>query len=279
MQLSEAGVLSVSLKMDKIEYGAVIKFFVKEGLTPNEMYSKFIKVNGDSSPSFSMIKKWAAKFKHGRTNLEDDPREGCPKSATTPEIIEQVHDIVLDDQRMKAREIAESIGISKERVGYILHEELDMKKLCARWMPCLLTTDQKCTRMKISEQFLQRFNKNKTDFVHQFITVDETWIHHYTPESKQQSKQWTEAGCSAPRKTRLIPSTGKVMALVFRDAEGILFIDYFEKGKTITGEYYFNLLIRRDKKIHEKRPGLQKKKSSFIRTMHLPTKVFWQWEN
>jgi histone-lysine N-methyltransferase SETMAR len=125
--------------MDKIEYRAVTKFFVKEGLTLNKIHSKFIKVYGDSSLSFSTIKKWAAEFKRGRTSLENDPREGRPKSATTPEIIEQVHDIVLDDRRMKVREIAETIGISKERVGYILHEELDMKKLCARWVPRLLT--------------------------------------------------------------------------------------------------------------------------------------------
>jgi histone-lysine N-methyltransferase SETMAR len=124
----------------------------------------------------------------------------------------------------------------------MLHEELDMKKLCARWMPRL-----------------QHFSKSKTDFVHQFVTMDETWIHHYTPESKHQSKQWTEAGCSAPKKTRLIPSAGKVMALVFWDAEGILFTDCFEKGKTITGKYYSNLLTRLGKKNHEKRPGLQKK--------------------
>jgi len=56
--------LSVSLKMDKNEYRSVIKFFVKEGLTPNEIHSKFINVCGDSSPSFSTIKKWAAQFKH-----------------------------------------------------------------------------------------------------------------------------------------------------------------------------------------------------------------------
>jgi len=94
--------------------------------------------------------------------------------------------MVLDDRRMKVHEIAEAIGSSKERVGYILHEESDMKKLCARGMPRLLTADQKCTRMKISEQCLERFNKNKTDFVRRFNTMDETWIHHYTPESKQQ---------------------------------------------------------------------------------------------
>jgi hypothetical protein len=70
--------------------------------------------------------------------------------------------------------------------------------------------------------------------------VDETLIHHYTPESKQQSKHLTEAGCSVPKKTSLVPSTGKVMASVFWDAEGILFIDYLEKGKTITREYYSN---------------------------------------
>jgi len=109
---------------------------------------------------------------------------------------------------MKVREIAETIGISKERVGYILHEELDMKKLCARRVPRLLTTDQKRNRKKISEQCLECFNKNKTDFVRRFITMDETWIHHYTPESKEQSKQWTEAGYSAPKKVGSISRKG-----------------------------------------------------------------------
>jgi hypothetical protein len=106
--------------------------------------------------------------------------------------------------------------------------------------------------------------------------MDETSIHHYTPESKQQSKQWTEASCSA---TRSVPSAGKVMASVFWDAEGILFIDYLEKGKIITGEYYSNLLTTLDEKIREKDSVCKRKKSSFIRTMHWRTKVFQQWEN
>jgi histone-lysine N-methyltransferase SETMAR len=156
--------------------------------------------------------------------------------------------MVLDDWWMKVREIAETKGISKERVGCILHEESDMKKLCARWVPRLLTADQKRTRMKFSEQCLERFDKNKTDFVRRLITMDETWIHHYTSESKQQSKQWTEAGCSAPKETSSVPSAGKVMASVFWDAEGILFIDYLEKGKTINREYYFDLVTRQDEK-------------------------------
>jgi orotate phosphoribosyltransferase-like protein len=50
--------------------------------------------------------------------------------------------MLLDDRRMKVCEIAETIGISKERVGYILHEEKKKKKRCARWVLRLLTADQ-----------------------------------------------------------------------------------------------------------------------------------------
>jgi hypothetical protein len=65
---------------------------------------------------------------------------------------------------------------------------------------------------------------------------------------QQESKQWRETGCSAPKKTSSVPSAKKVMAYVFWDAEGILLIDYLEKDKTITGEYYSDLLTRLDEK-------------------------------
>jgi len=139
------------------------------------------------------------------------------------EISEQMQDMLLDDRRMKVLEIAETVGISKERVGYILHKELDMKKVCVRWVPRLLIADQKRTRMKIFEQCLERFNKNKADFMRRFITMDNTWIHHYTSGSKQPSKQWTEAGCLASKKTRSVPSAEKIMASVFWDVESIFY--------------------------------------------------------
>ncbi|EFN85187.1 hypothetical protein EAI_06381, partial [Harpegnathos saltator] len=61
-----------------------------------------------------------------------------------------------------------------------------LKKLCARWVPHLLTIDQKRLRMRISQACLDRFKQNKMDFKRRFITVDETWIHHYTPERKER---------------------------------------------------------------------------------------------
>ncbi|KAG5325865.1 MRP4 protein, partial [Acromyrmex heyeri] len=73
----------------------------------------------------------------------------------------------------------------------ILHEQLGMKKLSARWVPRLLTVDHKHDHVTISKQCLEMFQRNPDEFLRRFITVDEIWIHYFTPETKEQSKQWT----------------------------------------------------------------------------------------
>ena len=61
--------------------------------------------------------------------------------------------------------------------------------------------------------------------------MDETWLHHYTPETKRWSAEWTAASESRPMRPKLQNRAGKVMTSIFWDAHGILFIDYLEKGK------------------------------------------------
>src|SRR5258705_11581550 len=117
-----------------------------------------------------------------------------------------------------------------------------MKKLSERWVPRLSTVDQKRTRKDISTQCLAMFHRNPKDFLLRFVTVDETWIHHYTPESKHQSKQWTSTGESAPKRAKTVLSAGKVMATVFWVFQKTIMSDYLEKGRTIAGAYYAALL-------------------------------------
>ena len=141
-----------SVKMDKLEHWTVIKFLVLDGVTPREINPKFTKVYGNSVPFISTIKKWAAEFKHSRISLKDDPCKGRQKTATTPETIEKVHNIVLDNWRVKVCKIAEAVGILEERVRNILHKELGMQKLCARLVPHFLSADQK----QMCKQHLQQ---------------------------------------------------------------------------------------------------------------------------
>ena len=103
--------------------------------------------------------------------------------------IHHIHDIVLNDPKVKVCEIAEIISISTELLDNILHIYLCMKKLCARWVLQLLTINQKRIRISTSEQNWAYFNRNPKEFLRRFETMDETRIHHYTPESREGSKQ------------------------------------------------------------------------------------------
>jgi len=135
--------------------------------------------------------------------------------ATTEHNVIKINDLVLADRRLKMSEIAETVGMSKDRVGHVLDAILGMRKLSARWVPRLLTPDNKRNRETTSEQCLTLFKRNPKEFLHRFVTVDETWIHWYTPETKEQSKQWTLPGEPAPKKATTVPLAGKVIATVF----------------------------------------------------------------
>jgi len=98
----------------------------------------------------------------------DDPK------VTTPEIIDQIHELILEDRRFSAKSIAEQLGISHERVGSIIHGDLDMRKLSAKWVPKCLNADQKHQRCQSSEQLLEFFRRDPNDLLSRLVTMDET---------------------------------------------------------------------------------------------------------
>ena len=88
---------------------------------------------------------------------------------------------MLADRRLKVREIPETVGISEDCVGHIVHEILGMRKLSERWVPRLLTPDNKCNRETTSEQCLMLFKRNPKEFLRRFVIIDETWNHWNIP--------------------------------------------------------------------------------------------------
>ena len=91
-----------------------------------------------------------ANFKRGDFSTCVAPRPGRPKTVTTPEIIDQIHELILEDRRIPAKSIAEQLGLSRERVGFIIHEDPDMRKLSAKWVPKCLNADQKHQQCQLS---------------------------------------------------------------------------------------------------------------------------------
>ncbi|UYV75519.1 hypothetical protein LAZ67_13000470 [Cordylochernes scorpioides] len=212
-----------SSKMETNEIRAVIKYLCRKGISPKEIYEDMVDTLREDAPSYSTVKK---------NGTEDEHRPGKPIESVTQENIDKIHDLVMLDRRMTVRQIEETLGIPKTTVDRIMREHLGLRKLSARWVPKLLTPDQKAVWRKLSSDNLALFEANPEEFVNIFVTMDKTWAHHFAPESKQQSMQWTHS-----------------------DSEGVLLLDFLNKGQIITGNYYSNLVKQLREPIKEKRRG------------------------
>ena len=114
------------------------------------------------------------------------------------------------------------------------------------------------TRASVCSALLKRFG-SKDNFLLLLVTVDETWFHYYEPENKAQSRQWVGPGSPKPKKFKTQPSAGKVMAIVFWDAKGVIMLDLLPQG-IITGVYYANF------QDHLRAPICKKRRRCFAAT-------------
>lgn len=241
--------------LTKIEHRAVIKFLTKQGKSQKTIHEEMRAVYQESAPSLSTVQKWSSEFKRGRESIEDDPRSGGPITASTDENVKKVEKIILEDARMKVKMIAEMTNLSIGTIHSILHDSLNLSKVSARWVPRMLTAPQKKVRVECCKEFLELSGENPSSVFEKIVTGDETWVHYYDPESKQESMQWHEKGTDPPKKFKVTPSAGKVMATVFWDSKGILLIEYKKKGETINATSYASTLHNLREAIKAKRRG------------------------
>ena len=85
------------------------------------------------------------------------------------------------------------------------------------------------------------------------VTMDETRLYHYDPETKQQSMEWRHSGSPRPKKIPSAKIRWKRCRLDFRGQDEIFLIDYLPKGQTINAEYYSPLLVQLKDILKEKR--------------------------
>ena len=125
------------------EARVVINFFPLQGKASKEIHAFVTETLRGHATSYATVKDWVHQFKRGDFFTCDAPRPGRPKTVTTQEVIDQIHELILEDRRISAKSIAEELGISRERVGSIIHEDFDMRKLSAKWVSKCLNADQK----------------------------------------------------------------------------------------------------------------------------------------
>ncbi len=185
---------------------------------------------------------WLCEFRTGHETLVDLPRSGRPSTAHTEENVEGVLDAVTSDRCKTIADIAMEMQLSHSSVCQILHKDLKLRKKCAKFIPKILTPVHLQARIQTSRDFLQ-WIRAEPHLLDKVITEHESYMHSYIPESKQQSRQWLEPGDARPQKALQGRGTrhSKCMLVIFFDAHGIVYREYFQ-NQTIMAQVYLGNL-------------------------------------
>jgi transposase len=84
----------------------------------------------DQIVSRTQVFNWHARFKTGRTSVDNDEHTGRPKNCTTPETVARIQELLHQDRRRKIHDIAEEVGIGYGTCKLVLTKELGRHAPC-----------------------------------------------------------------------------------------------------------------------------------------------------
>ena len=126
------------------------------GKSMSEILTALQDVDPNTSFGLSTACRCMQKFKSGRSELLLKQNSSRPRSATDGRNTEKVAQILNTDRQLTCDEIAYQVGLSGASVYRILTENLNMKKIAARWVPHCLSESEKQRRVIISTELLAR---------------------------------------------------------------------------------------------------------------------------
>ncbi len=206
----------------------------------------------------TQVRHWHKLFKLGGldASANDAKKSGWPRSACTDENIDLIRQLVDEDCCKTVRELVVQSGLTQGTVHRILKKELKLTRICAKFVPRLLT-EQKDHRARLCADNLSSLDDGGRFFIEQIISGDETWLYCFDPESKQHSSQWHPKGGTRPLKALRSKTAGKkVMLTLFFDSEGPILIHFLPKGETIDSDVYCEILAQLREAIRVKCPGM-----------------------
>ncbi|GFR67340.1 histone-lysine N-methyltransferase SETMAR [Elysia marginata] len=187
--------------MEAVEYRSVIKFLYLKGQNSTEIHQEMAQVYAEKCPNYSAVTHWVRKFKSGFLSVMDEHSEGRTPSVVTEKNASTVEKLIMQDRRITVKQLAFETKISIGSVETILHDHPNLNKVSARWVPRLLTTDQKQERVNSCKHLLRQ-EANDAFFFRRIVTMDETWIYQFDPEPKSSSMQWRRPSSPQQRKQR-----------------------------------------------------------------------------
>ena len=158
-----------------------------------------MQARGSNAPSDHTLFNWFHKFQHNKFSVQDAPRSGHPSTFVTEQTIDAARKIIEDDPHSTYQQIEAILCISSTPINSIIHDYLNLRKVCGRWMPHTLIDDQKQLRVQFCRHSLKRFEESDVKISHdrvftKFPTIHKAIMHKTTlptPQHKQIQMSWS----------------------------------------------------------------------------------------
>ncbi len=225
------------------EQRSVIKFMQKSGATPTQTWRRLQTVFSGDTFSKTTVRNWHKSFAEGCDSVKDVKRSGRPRSARTEANIQHVRAAVETERTCTISDLSQHLKLSDTAVRTILKTDLKMSKLCPKFIPKLLSDEQKQFRVKLCLENLARLREDNS-LLTKIITGDESWVSVQELPLKKDSKEWHLRGGTPPLKAIQNRSACKTMVTVFFNMQGPVHTEFMPVGQTITAEAYCETLKR-----------------------------------
>jgi hypothetical protein len=184
-------------------------------------------VYGDQCKSCTRCYEWFKRFKESWQSTHDELHLGQLSTSCDDAHVVQVRKIMCSNRRLTVREITDDCNISCHN---ILMTKLEMHLVVSKFVPCLLTQDQRDSRIAICQELLDRPSEDE-NFLKRIITGDVTWVYGYDVETKMQSSQQVGKNSLKPKNTWRVRLNVKFMLTVFLISRLLCIINSYIRGK------------------------------------------------
>ncbi|KAK8718814.1 hypothetical protein OTU49_014449 [Cherax quadricarinatus] len=226
---------------------AVVRYLYLKKTDPTEIHKQLTGVCGEGTATYKVIRAWIQDFQDGREDLMDQCQRCIGSNGgingsvapTDPAIVVRLEELINSNRRITLEQASELVNASQHTAQTIITNVLGLKRVCERWVPRLLTPEQRQTRIATCQELVDRYEAEGDEFLEKIVTGDETYVTYFLPERRTS----TVTKASGPyEKARLTQTKFRVLYAIYYDMQGLLLAHPVPEQTQMTAEYYSYLL-------------------------------------
>ncbi len=239
----------------RLEQRALFKACVRARETVQTTLVRVRAAWADHALSGTQIRHWFKVFKQDRDHTtKDAKRSGQPRSGRNDHNAAELQTQLHVDRRQTIRQLAHKTQLSTATTHRIMKKDLELWKICPKYIPKVLTQEQKDNRLRIARSNVTKIEQDP-GLLARIIVTDESWMFTFDPRTKQSDMEWVARDVPRPRKALRGHTQKKTMLILFFDSHGVVSTFFLDQG-TVNSDVYVQAVRQMREDLRRKRKAL-----------------------